>query len=254
MAADMRHQSGWCIQIYLAMFEWLKDHHQKRVWVLDFRRIVPFLDTWSDMMVHCTSCEKDVLFFADGKPWQMSQPGKGQAVRELRATAGTDAYNLMQCAYYNGHYKYHGAMVHCFTCPIQKHGARVLHSSAMITMLSVLYINDDQNRPVKSVTDKAYVGSLHFRLFHTDAKLRMMNPHLRAIAEALDRSNKKSRLAVEGSIMNQVTKFKFIDCFKKHRIFQNGQSKWSKLQCLWDLQTFMFNLFTYSDNCGSPVT
>jgi hypothetical protein len=46
-------------------------------------------------MVHCTGCERDVLFFADGKPWQMSQPGKGQAVRELFAAAGTEDFNLM---------------------------------------------------------------------------------------------------------------------------------------------------------------
>jgi len=264
VAADMRQQRGWCIQIYLAFFQQLKDPYRKCVRVLDFRRIVPLLDTWSDMMVHCTGCEKDVLFFADGKPWQMSRPGKGQAVRELCAAAGTVDYNLMQRAYYNGHYKYHGAkvqhvlqadgMVHSFTCPIRNHDAMVLRSSAMITMLSVLYINDDPNRPVKSVTDKDYGRSLHFRPFHTDAELRMMNPHLRAVAEAMGRSNKKSRLVVEKSFMNQVTKFKFIDCFKKHRIFQNGQSKWSELRCLWDLQTFMFNLFTCSDNCGSPVT
>jgi hypothetical protein len=47
-------------------------------------------------MVHCTGCEKDVLFFADGKPWQMYQPGKGQAVRALCAATGTTDYNLMQ--------------------------------------------------------------------------------------------------------------------------------------------------------------
>jgi hypothetical protein len=54
--------------------------------------------------------------------------------------------------------------------------------------------------------------------------------------------------------MNQVTKFKLVDCFKKHKNFQNGRSRWSELRCLWDLQAFMFNLFTCSENCGSPFT
>jgi hypothetical protein len=143
----------------------------------------------------------------------------------------------MQRAYHNGHYKYHGAkvqhvlqadgMVYSFTY-IRNHDAMVLCSSSMIMQLSVLFVNDDHNHPVKTVTDKAYGRSLHFRPFHTDAKLRMMNPHLRAVAELLDKSNKKSRLAVEGSFMNQVTKFKLVDCFKNHRIFQNGKSKWSE--------------------------
>jgi len=140
----------------------------------------------------------------DGKPWQMSQLNKGQAVRELCAAAGTDDFNLMQHAYYNGHYKYHGAkvqhvlqadgMVYSFTCPIRNHDAMVLRSSSMIRQLSVLFVNDDPTRPVKTVTDKAYGRSLHFHPFHTDAELRMMNPHLCAVAEALDKSNKKARL------------------------------------------------------------
>jgi hypothetical protein len=78
----------------------------------------------------------------------MSRPGKGQAVRELCAASGTDDFNLMQHAYYNGHYKYHWAkvqhvfqadgMVYSFTCPIRSHVTIVLQTSSMITQLSVL--------------------------------------------------------------------------------------------------------------------
>jgi hypothetical protein len=60
-------------------------------------------------------------------------------------------------------------------CIVWNYDAMVLHSSAMMTMLSVLYINDDPNCPVKTVTDKTYGISLHFCPFHTDAGLRMMN-------------------------------------------------------------------------------
>jgi len=67
----------------------------------------------------------------DGKPWQMSQLNKGQAVRELCAATG-----MIQHAYYNGHHKYHGTkvqnvlqadgMVYSFTCPIRNHDAMEL--------------------------------------------------------------------------------------------------------------------------------
>ncbi len=95
-------------------------------------------------MVHCHGCEKDALFFADSKPWPMSQPSRRQAVRELYDSAGTNDFNLMQHAYYNGHYKYHGANIqHVFQADgmvhiSRNHDTMVLCSSAMITMLSVL--------------------------------------------------------------------------------------------------------------------
>jgi hypothetical protein len=42
--------------------------------------------------------------------------------------------------------------------------------------------------------------------------------------------------------------------FAKLKIFSNECSKWSELHGLWDLQVFMFNLLTCSENCGNPVT
>jgi hypothetical protein len=41
VATNMQHQRGWCIQIYLAMFQQLNNLYHECVWVLDFRRIVP---------------------------------------------------------------------------------------------------------------------------------------------------------------------------------------------------------------------
>jgi hypothetical protein len=41
----------------------------------------------------------------------------------------------------------------------------------MITMLSILYVDGNRNRPVKSVTDKTYGRSENFHPFHTDAEL-----------------------------------------------------------------------------------
>jgi hypothetical protein len=121
--------------------------------------------------------------------WRMSRPGKGHAVREICEAAGAQDVNLMQCAFYYGHYKYHGekiqhvlqayVMAHRFTCPICNHDALVLRNSSMFLMLSALYIDGDRNHPPVTVTDKAYGRTNHFRPLHTEAELRMMGPAAR---------------------------------------------------------------------------
>ncbi len=91
---------------------------------------------------------------------------EGETVRQICEAAGCGDINLMQRAYYNRHYKYHGAkvqhvlqadrMVYSLACPIRNHDAMVLRNSAIHEMLCALYINGDPDRPVHVVTDKAY--------------------------------------------------------------------------------------------------
>jgi hypothetical protein len=59
-------------------------------------------------------------------------------------------------------------------------------------------------------------------------------------------------MAVEYSFNQQVTKFPHINDYRRHRVTINGRSNWQCLHCLWDLQTFFFNLYTCS--VGSQVT
>jgi hypothetical protein len=106
----------------------------------------------------------------------------------------------MQRAYYNGHYGFCGAkvqhvlqadgMCHSFICPLRHHDASVLRSSSMITMLSVLFVNNDQARPVKTVTDKAYGRTRHFRPLQTSLELCLLNNIDREAAEDEDNRNK----------------------------------------------------------------
>ena len=96
------------------------------------------------------------------------------------------------------------------------------------------------------VTDKAYGRTNHFKPLHTDAELRMMVREERADAVEFDRKHKKPCMAVEYSFNQQVTKFPHTDDYRRHKITQSGRSNWQYLRCLWDLQTFFFNLFT----CG----
>jgi hypothetical protein len=133
---------------------------------LDYRRIIPLLAEWSDQMELNTRCTPDVIFFTNGKLWKTTHPGRGLTAQALVTAAGGDNVNMMQQAYFNGHYGFCGAkvqyvlqadgMCYSFTCPLHRHDASELQSSFMMTMLSVLCINNDQAQPVKTVTDKAY--------------------------------------------------------------------------------------------------
>ncbi len=230
----------WCIKIYRKIFSLLSLHYRRLVQVLDYRRILPLLADWSDELVYNTDgCTPDVLFFTDGKPWKTTRPGRGETAQALVAVVGGDDINLVQQAYYNGHYGFCGAKVqhvlqadglcYSFTCPLRRHDASVLCSNSMITMLSVLYINNDQARPAKTVTDKAYGRTRHFRPLHTALELRMMNWQEKAIAEEEDQKNKGPHMAVELSFNNIVRKFTHSDYFASHRILQQGRSNWPYL-------------------------
>lgn len=230
--------------------------------MLDYRRIIPLLADWSDEIVWHSGCCEDVLFFTDGKPWKMARPGRGDAAEALVQAVGGDDVNLVQQAYYNGHYGFCGGKVqhvlqadgicYSFVCSLRRHDAMVLQQSSMLTMLSVLFVNNDPARPVKTVTDKAYGRSRHIRPLHTELELRLMNAHDRAAAEEEDAKNKGPRMAVELSFNNIIRKFTHSDYFPTHRILQQGRSNWPYLRCLWDLQVLFFNLFTCAHGHGNP--
>jgi hypothetical protein len=154
------------------------------------------------------------LFFTGGKPWKMCRPGRGETAAALARAVGAANVNLIQQAYYDGHYGFYGAkvqhvlqadgMCHSFTCPLHWHDAAVLQSSSMITMLSVLYVDNDRACPAKTCTDKAYGHSQNFRPLHSDLELRLMAPPERAAAEEEDKKNKGPRMSVELSFNNIV--------------------------------------------------
>ena len=107
-------------------------------------------------------------------------------------------------------------------------------------------------RPAKTVTDKAYGRTRHFRPLHTDLELRLLNPADRASAIEEDEKNKGPRMAVEVSFNNIVRKFTHSDYFATHRILQQGRSNWPYLRCLWDLQVLFYNLFSCAQGHGNP--
>ncbi len=96
----------------------------------------------------------------------MAHPGKGQAATNIADAAGVNDVKLVQRAYYNGHYQFHGAKVqhvvqadiimYSFVCLIHRHVSSVLHTSMMLIQLSSIFVDGDQARPGKTVTDKVY--------------------------------------------------------------------------------------------------
>jgi hypothetical protein len=122
----------------------------------------------------------------------------------------------------------------------------------MILMLSSVFIAGDSNRPAVTVTDKAYGRTYHFKSIHTDAELYTMAPIERAAAVEFDKKHKKTCMAVKYFFNQQVTKFCYIDDNSRHWMTQSGMVNWQRLWCLWDFQTFFFNLYTCSTS--SQVT
>jgi hypothetical protein len=86
----------------------------------------------------------------------------------------------------------------------------------MINRLSVLFVDDNAARPVKTITDKAYSRTWHFCPLHTDLELQLMNAVDRAAAIEEDQKNKGPRMAEEVSFKNIVWKFTHSDYFAMH--------------------------------------
>jgi hypothetical protein len=79
----MRWGCVWCINVYYRIFSFISQHYRRLVQVLDYHRIIPLLEEWSDTMVLYSGCCTDVLFFIDGKPWKMVKSGRGDTADAL---------------------------------------------------------------------------------------------------------------------------------------------------------------------------
>ncbi len=97
----------------------------------------------------------------------MENPGRWQSqVQEMQLLhffllLGGHDVNLVQRSYYYGHYGFAGAkvqhvlqaddMCYSFTCPLCCHDAMVLCELSMLTMLSILFANNNPLRPVNLI-------------------------------------------------------------------------------------------------------
>ena len=119
-------------------------------------------------MVHFCGCARDVLFFTDGKPWKMARTSHGDTmvIMALQGQKCSMCCKQMESTIHSlAHFMaFHG------------HDVMVLQESSMLTMLSVLFVNNDPLQPLKCVTDKAYGCPNHLCPLHNSLELRLMNP------------------------------------------------------------------------------
>jgi hypothetical protein len=89
----------------------------------------------------------------------------------------------------------------------------------MLTMLSVLDVNNDSLHPVKCVLDKAYGQTRHLRPIHITLELCLRAPQEHEIASW----NKGPRNGVEMmSFNNIVRKFAHMNYFPNHHVLQSS--------------------------------
>lgn len=254
----------WVIAIYSATTALLVAHYRVCVQVIDFVRVRPLLEEWAETVHLHTGAGMDALFTADGKAWRLCRPWpNADKVNVIAALAGTDR-TMVQRAFYNGHYGHHGAkalsvlqadsMMHCCLLSVRRHDGALFEASKLRPQLEHLRIGDpDGDRMVRCVTDSAFRKSTCIFPTRTDAQLRAMAPAARATAVAEDSADRNMRKAVETAYNDLVTRWRFADCFRAHRLFQSGRSNFPNLAALWDLLALFSNLFTCTQG-GSPVT
>ena len=74
-------------------------------------RVLPLVDDWAATLREQGIGEPFTFGFIDGKAVRIQKPGRGNAAQRYAAQHGVSV-NLVQRAFYNGHYGFHGVRTH----------------------------------------------------------------------------------------------------------------------------------------------
>lgn len=182
------------------------------------------------------------------------------AAEVRRITGEGFTVNQIQQAFYNGHYKKHGAkiqhvilangIVHAFPFSIREHDSRGYYKSPIEWQMQCLKHTDGS--PLKLGTDQAYAESESLVPVIGRRTLNAMSPTNRDAALARNEAIKLYRLQSENSFDKQIRLFPHADDHTKHRLFHDGQMDWDGATSAWMIQTLFCNIHT----ClyGSQVT
>jgi hypothetical protein len=107
-----------------------------------------------------------------------------------------------------------------------------------------VYINNDPMRPLVAIGDQAYAREEHLCPKHREASLNAMGPTQADHARAVDKANMQYRVEVEQSFNHVCTLWPFIDCVRKHKIFQGGVNNFTNLADTWYAMALITNLLT----------
>ena len=170
MATHFHRHPNWLCQICQATTTILVTKYCFVVNNLDFLRIKPLLEEWSESMHGAGMGTLDGLYFLDGKGHKFCAPGNGATAQQIAGELGVPV-SMIQQGFYNGYYFCHGArlhsvlqcdaMMHTFVETIRMGDSRVYDESTMKLQIESLFVNDDPQRPVVAITDQAYARTAH---------------------------------------------------------------------------------------------
>ena len=254
---EMRTHKSTLIAIYETCCLLVSEAYRKVVTHFDFLRIQPLLGMWAQTLSDLGCSLDTVVGFCDGKADRCCMPSHGDGAAALALACGLGyTVNLIQQAFYNGYYGFHGlkvqhlilgdSMVYCFAIDtIRRHDAAMFTQSSMPAQLSLLFCDHPLNTtPALVHTDQAYPSTANIHPKATTGSLNAMTPANRARREALDANLALFRLSIENSFSKHVTLFPYANCFTKKRLFQGGQCRVDVAMDTWWCQVFFLNLHT----------
>ena len=246
-AEIVRRQLTWTKQIYRGTFLALT-LYRNCVTSIDIARMQSMLEEWDDE-IERLGLSPGAFFFLDGKATKWTSPGNGAAAAAVAAANGAHI-NLIQRAFYNGHYMFHGAkvqhllaldgMLHSFAQPLRAHDSAVLAASDIEGQIALL--DRAGGKFALAVTDAAYRRTNNIKPRHTETEYAAMADAQTELDErAQDTADAGVRNCVEHSFNDVVTKWMHADHARAHKVFQGGKNNWPTLACTWDLMVFLSN-------------
>lgn len=230
---------------------------------LDFARVVPQLEDWA-ATVHARREGMDkglgtrnALYAVDGKAWQWMRPGEGQAAWDLAMKAAVAqgqplSVNLVQRAYYNGNYGFHGAkanhlfqfdgMIHATMASVRAHGSKCFKDSALYDQLHALHLPNGD--PIKCLADAAYGITTHIVSTKTRAQLNALGPAARLAASAIAVADNPLRTTSEHTFNKVMVNNALSGSKRKFSLFRNGRCAWKYTSSIWEVQVLLANIHT----------
>lgn len=266
--ADMERELGISqnelCEIYTVTRGLISVHYGPLVVNFDIVYMRDHVSDWADILL-THGCTANVIGSTDGKGWHWSRPGKGMAAQELaekirRLNVDGFTVNMIQEAFYNGHFKAHGAkvqhvvlangMVHAFPYSIREHDSKMYFKSPIEWQMGL--IQHDDGQPLVLLADQAYAKQKHILPTVGRVSLAAMSADNRQRALDTNVRNAPFRATSEDTFSKHVALWPHADMPKKHRIFVNGQVHYHDCLSTWNVQT----LFTNFHTClyGSQVT
>ena len=198
-----------------------------------------------------------VIWCLGGKAWQWPRPGGGGGAGRPPAAAAAaagaaPAPNMVQRAFYNGNYGFHGAkvshlfqldgMIYCTVDSIRDHDSKCFSKSALWAQVHGVWITGV--RQAICLADAAYRETTHIKSTKTRAQLAAMTLANRARAKKVAAADNPLRTQAEHSF-NKVMRLNGInDAQTKFQVFRNGGNAWNYTSSIWPVQVLFANLHT----------